>query len=65
MYVPQGSLDAYKAADYLNKHTNIVEFDPTDIDDVTEDVPRFEVTALLLLVQPTAVLRCTVPAVSL
>jgi hypothetical protein len=45
LYVPQGSLDACKAADYWNKHTNIVEFEPTDIDDVTEDVPRFEVTA--------------------
>ena len=45
LYVPQGSLDAYKAADYWNKFTNIVEFDPTDIEDVTEDVPTFEVTA--------------------
>ena len=45
LYVPQGSLDAYKAADYWNKFTNIVEFDPTSIEDVTEDVPTFEFTA--------------------
>jgi hypothetical protein len=45
LYVPQGSLEAYKAADGWNKFVNIVEFDPTGIEDVKEDVaPAFEIT---------------------
>ena len=46
LYVPQGSLEAYKAAYGWNEFANIVEFDPTAIEDVTEeDAPTFEVTA--------------------
>ena len=45
LYVPQGSLEAYKAADVWKKFKNIVEFDPTSIADVTDDTPAFEVTA--------------------
>ena len=46
LYVPQGSLEAYKAADGWNKFVNIVEFDPTGVEDVTdEDAPAFEITA--------------------
>ena len=46
LYVPQGSLEAYKAADGWKEFKNIVEFDPTGIEDVTEDVaPAFEITA--------------------
>jgi len=45
LYVPQGSLEAYKAADGWKKFVNIVEFDPTGIEDVTEeDAPAFEIT---------------------
>jgi len=46
LYVPQGSLEAYKAADGWKEFKNIVEFDPTSIEDVTEeDAPAFEITA--------------------
>ena len=46
LYVPQGSLEAYKAANGWKEFVNIVEFDPTDIEGVTEeDAPAFEVTA--------------------
>ncbi len=46
LYVPQGSLEAYKTADGWNNFTNIVEFDPTGIEDVTkDDALAFEVTA--------------------
>ncbi len=45
LYVPQGSLEAYKAADVWKKFKNIVEFDPTGIEDVTADAPAFEITA--------------------
>ncbi len=46
LYVPQGSLEAYKAADGWKEFKNIVEFDPTAIEDVTEeDAPAFEITA--------------------
>ena len=46
LYVPQGSLDAYKTSEGWGYFTNIVEFDPTDIEDVTEeDAPAFEITA--------------------
>ncbi len=46
LYVPHGSLDAYKAASGWKEFKNIVEFDPTGIEDVTKDVaPAFEVTA--------------------
>lgn len=45
LYVPQGSLEAYKNANIWKEFNNIVEFDPTSIEDVTEDVPTFEVTA--------------------
>ena len=46
LYVPQGSLDAYKAASGWKEFKNIVEFDPTGIEDVTEEVaPAFEITA--------------------
>ncbi len=46
LYVPQGSLEAYKSAVGWNEFNYIVEFDPTGIEDVTKDVaPAFEVTA--------------------
>lgn len=45
MYVPKGSLAAYQAVGNWKNYYNIVEFDPTSIEDVTEDVPTFEVTA--------------------
>ena len=45
LYVPQGSLEAYKAADIWKDFENIVEFDATGIEDVTEDAPAFEITA--------------------
>ena len=45
LYVPQGSLEAYKAADGWKGFKNIVEFDPTGIEDVAEeDAPAFEIT---------------------
>ncbi|MBE6302918.1 MAG: T9SS type A sorting domain-containing protein [Bacteroidales bacterium] len=45
LYIPQGSLEANKNANIWKEFNNIVEFDPTSIEDVTEDVPTFEVTA--------------------
>ena len=46
LYVPKGSLAAYKSADGWKKFENIVEFDPTSIEDVTkDDALAFEVTA--------------------
>lgn len=44
LYVPQGSIEAYRVADYWSNFTNIVEFDPTGIEDVADDVPAFEIT---------------------
>jgi|GEM_PF-3199046 len=45
LYVPQGELEVYKAAEGWGYFANIVEFDPTGIEDVTEDAPAFKVTA--------------------
>ena len=45
LYVPQGSIEAYKAAVNWGNFANIVEFDVTAIEDVTDDVPAFEITA--------------------
>ncbi|MBR2606772.1 MAG: leucine-rich repeat domain-containing protein [Bacteroidaceae bacterium] len=47
LYVPQGSLAAYKAANYWKNFKNIVEFDPTGIEDVAdeEDAPVIKVAA--------------------
>ena len=45
LYVPYGSLEAYKAATGWKDFKNIVEFDATGIEDVTEDAPAFEITA--------------------
>ena len=45
LYVPQGSIEAYKAADYWKNFENIVEFDATAIEDVTDDAPAFGITA--------------------
>ncbi len=44
LYVPQGSIEAYRVANYWSNFTNIVEFDPTGIEDVADDVPAFEIT---------------------
>ena len=44
LYVPQGSRAAYQAAKVWKNFTNIVEFDPTSIEDI-EDSPTFEITA--------------------
>lgn len=45
LYVPQGSIEAYKAADVWKEFANIVEYDATAIEDVTDDAPAFELTA--------------------
>ena len=45
LYVPQGSLEAYKAADVWGDFTNIVEFDATAIEDIEDDAPALKVTA--------------------
>ena len=45
LYVPKGALDAYRAAEGWRKFTKIIEYNPTDIEDVTEDAPAFEITA--------------------
>ncbi|MBE6303470.1 MAG: leucine-rich repeat domain-containing protein [Bacteroidales bacterium] len=46
LYVPYGSLDAYKAdRNWLVSFKQIVEFDATGVDEVEEDAPAFEVTA--------------------
>ncbi|MBR2607957.1 MAG: leucine-rich repeat domain-containing protein [Bacteroidaceae bacterium] len=45
LYVLQGALEVYKAAEGWGYFANIVEFDPTGIEDVTEDAPAFKVTA--------------------
>ncbi len=45
LYIPLGSLAAYKAANHWKKFANIVEFEPTAIEDVAEEVaPAFEIT---------------------
>ena len=44
LYVPQESIEAYKAADYWKDFTNIVEFDATAIENVSDDAPVFDVT---------------------
>ena len=46
LYVPKGSLAAYKAADYWKYFAKIVGFNPTSIEDTEEDdAPAFEITA--------------------
>ena len=44
LYVPQGSIEAYKAADVWGDFANIVEFEVTGIEDVEDDAPSFEIT---------------------
>ena len=46
LYVPKGTLSIYQTANQWGNLQNIVEFDPTGIEDVTEeDAPAFEITA--------------------
>ena len=45
LYVPVGSIEAYKAAEGWKYFENIVEWTPTAIEDVQADVTAFEVTA--------------------
>ena len=45
LYVPQGSLARYQEASVWRNFANIVEFNATAIENVTEDAPVFEVTA--------------------
>ena len=44
LYVPQGSIETYKVANYWSNFTNIVEFDATAIEDIEDDAPAFKVT---------------------
>ena len=44
MYVPIGSLAAYQAVGNWKNYYNIVEYDATAIEDVTNDSPAFELT---------------------
>ena len=44
LYIPQGSLEAYKAANGWKEFKSIVEFDATAIEDIEDDAPTFKVT---------------------
>ena len=44
LYVPKSSLAAYKAAEVWKNFKNIVEFDPTAIENIEADAPAFEFT---------------------
>ncbi len=45
LYVPQRSIETYKSANGWKIFKNIVEFDPTGINDVKTDTPTFKITA--------------------
>ena len=45
LYVPQGTLEVYKAADVWKDFANIVEFDATAIEEIEDDAPVLKVTA--------------------
>lgn len=44
LFVPAGSKDVYASTSYWSEFKNIVEFDPTAIDNVADDAPAFEFT---------------------
>ena len=45
VYVPKGTLATYQAADTWKNFWEIIEYEVTVIDDITDNAPTFEITS--------------------